>query len=105
MTDKKLTVLRPNLKIKPSFEEGTAFLLKKDYTWPDSINSDYLKEGVCCVIKKCGLSKYPTKTDGQAGEWNSFTDGIEWCLVDIIMTGLDPDCDTGSVRAEDLQPY
>jgi len=64
------------------------------------------KEGVCCVIKKCGLSKYPTKTDEQTqtGEWSSFTDRIEWCLVDIIMPGVDPDCDEGSVRAEDLQP-
>jgi len=46
ITGKKLTVLRPNPKIKPSFAEGTALLLKKSYTVQDSINSEYLKEGV-----------------------------------------------------------
>ena len=107
MTDKELTVLRPNPKIKPSFAEGTVMLLKKNYTSEDSINSDYLTEGVCCVTRECGLSKYPTKTEEeiQTGEWNSFTDKVEWCTVDIIMEGLDPDSDEGCVRAEDLQPY
>jgi len=50
MTDKKLTVLRPNLKIKPSFAKRTIMTLKKDYIWWDSFNSEYLKEGACCVI-------------------------------------------------------
>lgn len=73
----------------------------------ESINSKYLKKGVCCVVRKCGLSKYPINTDEQTRrvECSSFTDEIELYKIDIIITGLYPDCDEGSVRADDLQPY
>jgi len=79
--------------------------LKKNYTRRDSSNNKHLKEGTCCVTKECGLSEYPHEFDEQTGEWSSFNDEIEWCWVEIIMTGIDPDSDEGCVRAEDLQSY
>lgn len=105
MTGKELIVLRTNPKINPSFQEGAVTILTKNYTELESYGSEYLKKGVCCLIKECGLSKYPNELDEQTGEWSSFTDDIEWCYVEIVTLGVDPYSDEVSVRAEDLQPY
>ena len=105
MPKEEFCVVLPNPEIQPTFSEDTVVYLTKDYAEMDPCCSKSLKKGVYCIIKECGMSKYLNVIDYQTGYWSTANDGIEWCVIEIVATGLEPQDEEEVVKAEDLEPH